>query len=91
MPEDVKLNNPTITVTMTFEKEASPNVESLVDVANSFLQYNRRLCQIPTKIGKKAKDWDFVPPLNSPIDPTTMIRILNVSLDTKEECWKENS
>ena len=82
MPDRIRLGDPTINVITTYENP--PKVDDIISSVETLFQYHR-LSTVPT--GKKASlDWKFESV--GSIDPKRMIRVLNISCDTKEE-WAE--
>ena len=82
MPDYVGLDNPTINIIFTFD--SAPDVKELVSSVQTFFQY-RRLSTVPNG-NKSRKKWTFENV--GDIDPRKMVRVINISCDTKEEWTK---
>ncbi len=85
MPEYVNLDNPTITVVMTFKKNP-PNINKLTDTVQNILLY-KRLSSVPTQASENVKEWKFES-VDKKIDPRKMLRILDINCDTTAEWAK---
>lgn len=85
MPDFVNLDNPTITVVMTFQKRP-PKLDLLTEAVEEILHY-KRLSSVPTQASGNLKKWKFEN-LDKELDPRRMIRILDINCDTTEEWAK---
>jgi hypothetical protein len=83
MPANVKFVNGTISAFLTFD--SPPELDDLVSVVKSLFRYPK-LSSVP-KGTRRSTNWNFESV--GDIDPKRMIRVLNISCDTKEEQWVE--
>lgn len=82
MPEDVKFINATINAFLTFD--SPPKLDDIISDVKALFQYPK-LSSVPKGKHRSTK-WNFESV--GDIDPKRMVRVLNISCDTKEE-WVE--
>ena len=82
MPENVGLDDTTVTVIITFDNP--PTLDGVISVVKPLLQ-NHRLSTVPKGEHRSTK-WKFENVGEN--DPKRMVRVVDISCDTKEE-WAE--
>ena len=84
MPEEVKMNDPTIHVLMSFkDNHQCPSEDDLVPIIQKLFEFSDRLSGIPEGTFRSPKSWYFKPLQN--LDPKPMVRTVNANCDTMEE------
>lgn len=82
MPEQVGLDNPTINIIFTFDDV--PKLDDVVAAVKTLFKYHR-LASVP-KFDSANGNWEFKSV--GEIDPSRMVRELNITCDTSEE-WTD--
>ncbi len=83
MPEEVKMNDPTINVFFFFKNGQCPSEHELLPIIKKLINFSNRLSGIPSRKVGCANIWHFERVQN--LQPKQMVREVEVNVDTMEE------